>query len=190
MPFGHAVATPRAQVRAAAQTGRCEHQTSAGRRQGRVASTQSPRALCQLASLSKRGHPLARPSVVLQTGLCTSALGSRSAPARSCAGMSDVFAACACVIPSVDGASSPSARVCCQSLQRAWKRIDVELLQPRGLVSRAMKLAVIDPAKGGPDNRYEGLLCSAWRAFIAGCCANRCNCSADQGHCYIPVMVH
>ena len=30
--------------------------------------------------------------------------------------------------------------------QRNWERIDVELLPPCGLITRAMKLAVMDPA--------------------------------------------
>jgi hypothetical protein len=30
-------------------------------------------------------------------------------------------------------------------LEREWKRVDVELLPPCGLITRAMNLAVVDP---------------------------------------------
>src|SRR5262249_60721903 len=38
-------------------------------------------------------------------------------------------------------------------LERDWKRVDVELLPPCGLIARAMKLAVVDPA-----NRHDELV--------------------------------
>ena len=35
--------------------------------------------------------------------------------------------------------------------ERHWKRINVELLPPCGLITRAMKLAVMDPANGNRE---------------------------------------
>jgi hypothetical protein len=43
-------------------------------------------------------------------------------------------------------ASSLAGFAICPRLLRDWKRIDVELLPPCGLIARAMKLAVMDPA--------------------------------------------
>ena len=58
--------------------------------------------------------------------------------------MSGIFAACACVMPSLIWATLPC--VCCPGSRRNWQRIDIELLPPCGLITRAMKLAVMDPA--------------------------------------------
>jgi len=58
--------------------------------------------------------------------------------------MSGILAACACVMPSLIWATLPC--VCCPESRRNWQRIDIELLPPCGLITRAMKLAVMDPA--------------------------------------------
>ena len=49
--------------------------------------------------------------------------------------------------PSVDGNNSPIRPALLPKLERDWKRIDVEPAPPCDLVTRAMKLAVVDPAK-------------------------------------------
>src|SRR6516165_9465555 len=67
--------------------------------------------------LSKRSHPRASVSGCSKTGPPASAPASSPAPTRSgVTAMSAVCAACACMMPCAIGASSPSPRVCCQSL--------------------------------------------------------------------------
>src|SRR5262245_41873929 len=67
--------------------------------------------------LSKRSHPRVSLWGFSETEPPASAPASRPAPARfRVTAMSAVCAACACMMPCAIGASSPSPRVCCQSL--------------------------------------------------------------------------